>query len=209
MDKNQESEPDNNNFESATEKKNINNDKSEEEKLLEEVLFSREEKLRLLAEMENLRKRIEREKIESIKFGSINLAREILSLGDNLERALIAIPKNEDFSQSIKNFVEGLKMVQKEFTTILEKNGVKKIDSLNNKFDHNFHQAITEIEKNDVEEGIVIQEIQTGYTMHDRLLRPAMVGVSKKPIRNKSKIEIQKEESKDQDKSLENRENKE
>ena len=209
LDKNQESEPDNNNFESATEKKNINNDKSEEEKLLEEVLFSREEKLRLLAEMENLRKRIEREKIESIKFGSINLAREILSLGDNLERALIAIPKNEDFSQSIKNFVEGLKMVQKEFTTILEKNGVKKIDSLNNKFDHNFHQAITEIEKNDVEEGIVIQEIQTGYTMHDRLLRPAMVGVSKKPIRNKSKIEIQKEESKDQDKSLENRENKE
>ena len=100
-------------------------------------------------------------------------------------------------------------MVQKEFTTILEKNGVKKIDSLNNKFDHNFHQAITEIEKNDVEEGIVIQEIQTGYTMHDRLLRPAMVGVSKKPIRNKSKIEIQKEENKDQDKSLENRENKE
>ena len=209
LDKNQESEPDNNNFESATEKKNINNDKSEEEKLLEEVLFSREEKLRLLAEMENLRKRIEREKIESIKFGSINLAREILSLGDNLERALIAIPKNEDFSQSIKNFVEGLKMVQKEFTTILQKNGVKKIDSLNNKFDHNFHQAITEIEKNDVEEGIVIQEIQTGYTMHDRLLRPAMVGVSKKPIRNKSKIEIQKEENKDQDKSLENRENKE
>ena len=100
-------------------------------------------------------------------------------------------------------------MVQKEITTILQKNGVKKIDSLNNKFDHNFHQAINEIEKNDVEEGIVIQEIQTGYTMHDRLLRPAMVGVSKKPIRNKSKIEIQKEESKDQDKSLENRENKE
>lgn len=209
LDKNQESEPDNNNSESVTEKKNINNDKSEEEKLMEEVLSSREEKLRLLAEMENLRKRIEREKIESIKFGSINLAREILSLGDNLERALFAIPKNEDFSQSIKNFVEGLKMVQKEFTTILQKNGVKKIDSLNNKFDHNFHQAITEIEKNDVEEGIVIQEIQTGYTMHDRLLRPAMVGVSKKPIRNKSKIEIQKEENKDQDKSLENRENKE
>lgn len=187
--------------------------KSEEiptvENYKEEIEQLKEEKIRLLAEMENIRKRFEREKVESIKFGSINLAREILSLGDNLERALFAIPKNEDFSQSIKNFVEGLKMVQKEFTTILQKNGVKKIDSLNNKFDHNFHQAITEIEKNDVEEGIVIQEIQTGYTMHDRLLRPAMVGVSKKPIRNKSKIEIQKEENKDQDKSLENRENKE
>ena len=90
--------PDYNNFESATEKKNINNDKSEEEKLMEEVLSSREEKLRLLAEMEILRKRIEREKIESIKFGSINLAREILSLGDNLERALFV-----NYCKCIKN----------------------------------------------------------------------------------------------------------
>ena len=102
-----ESKPINDLKPTIPEQESSETDKSEEEKLMEEVLSSREEKLRLLAEMENLRKRIEREKIESIKFGSINLAREILSLGDNLERALIAIPKNEDFSQSIKNFVEG------------------------------------------------------------------------------------------------------
>ena len=126
LDKNQESEPDNNNSESVTEKKNINNDKSEEEKLMEEVLSSREEKLRLLAEMENLRKRIEREKIESIKFGSINLAREILSPADNIERALSAISRDEEQSQSIKNLIDGLKMVQKEFSSILEKNEIKR-----------------------------------------------------------------------------------
>ena len=104
-----------------------------EEKLLNEIIILKEEKLRLLAEMENLRKRLEREKVDLIKFGSINLIREILSPGDNLERALVAIPKDEKLSQSIKNLVEGLKMVQKEFSTILEKNGVKKIDSLNKK----------------------------------------------------------------------------
>ena len=158
-----------------------------EKKLLNEITILKEEKLRLLAEMENLRKRFEREKIDLIKFGSINLIREILSPGDNLERALAAIPKDEKLSQSIKNLVEGLKMVQKEFSTILEKNGVKKIDSINKKFDHNYHQAMMEIEKEDVGEGIVVQEIQPGYIMHDRLLRPAMVGVSKKSSTKKLK----------------------
>ncbi|SVB63765.1 uncharacterized protein METZ01_LOCUS216619, partial [marine metagenome] len=110
-----------------SEKEEIN----KEEKLLNEVTLLKEEKLRLLAEMENLRKRFEREKIDLIKFGSINLIREILSPGDNLERALAAIPKDEKLPQPIKNLVEGLKMVQKEFSTILEKNGVKKIDSIN------------------------------------------------------------------------------
>ena len=158
-----------------------------EEKLLNEITFLKEEKLRLLAEMENLRKRFEKEKIDLIKFGSISLVREILSPGDNLERALSAIPKDEKLPQSIKNLVEGLKMVQKEFSTILEKNGVRKIDSLNNKFDHNYHQAMMEIEKEEIAEGTVVQEIQTGYTMHERLLRPAMVSVSKKTPSEKLK----------------------
>jgi len=158
-----------------------------DEKLLNEVTILKEEKLRLLAEMENLRKRYEKEKIDMIKFSSINLIREILSPGDNLERALAAIPKDEKLPQSIKNLVEGLKMVQKEFSTILEKNGVKKIDSINKKFDHNYHQAMMEIEKEGVVEGTVVQEIQPGYIMHDRLLRPAMVGVSKKSSTKKLK----------------------
>jgi len=171
-------------------KKSEEEETTREEKLLNELIILKEEKLRLLAEMENLRKRFEREKIELIKFSSINLVREILSPGDNLERALAAIPKNEKLPQSVKNLVEGLKMVQKEFRTILEKSGVKKIDSLNKKFDHNYHQAMMEIEKENVAEGTVVQEIQPGYIMHDRLVRPAMVGVSKKlstEILNKSK----------------------
>ena len=146
----------------------------------EEISILREEKLRLLADMENLRKRSNRENIESIKYGSINLAREMLSTGDNLARALENLPDEKDRSEPIENLIDGLKMVQKEFFTILEKNGVKKIESLNTKFDHNFHQSILEIERNDCEAGTVVREIQAGYMMHDRLLRPSMVGVSKK-----------------------------
>ena len=171
----------------ADNQKESEEETNKEEKLLNEIIILKEEKLRLLAEMENLRKRLEREKIDLIKFGSINLIREILSPGDNLERALAAIPKGEKLSQSINNLVEGLKMVQKEFSTILEKNGVKKIDSLNKKFDHNYHQAMMEVEKEDVAEGTVVQEIQPGYIMNDRLLRPAMVGVSKKSSTEKLK----------------------
>ncbi len=153
---------------------------TEEDNLKEEIRILKEEKIRVLAEMENLRKRFDREKIDSIKYGSVNFARDILSPGDNLERALSAINKEEDHSKSIKNLIEGLLMVKKELATVLEKNGITKIDTLNKKFDPNLHQAMMELENNDLDEGIVVQEIQTGYLMHDRLLRPAMVGVSKK-----------------------------
>ncbi len=151
-----------------------------------EISKLREEKLRLLAEMENLRKRFEREKSESIKFGSSKLARDILSPNDNLIRALKNIPEDKKISEPINNFINVLKMVQKEFTAILEKHGINQIDALNKKFDHNLHQAMLEIET-DEEEGIVVQEIQSGYTMHERLLRPSMVGVSKKTQKNEEK----------------------
>ena len=168
----------------STEEENEENAESEEERLQEEVRALKEDKIRVLAEMENLRKRFDREKIDSIKYGSINFARDILSPGDNLERALSAINQEEDHPQSIKNLIEGLKMVQKEFSSALEKNGISKINSMNEKFDPNLHQAMMEVERDDLDEGIVVQEIQTGYMMHDRLLRPAMVGVSKKPKQN-------------------------
>ena len=187
-------------------KKESEKETNKEEQLSNEITVLKEEKLRLLAEMENLRKRFEREKIDLIKFSSINLIREILSPGDNLERALAAIPKDEKLPQPIKNLVEGLKMVQKEFSTILEKNGVKKIDSINKKFDHNYHQAMMEIEKEDVGEGTVVQEIQPGYIMHDRLLRPAMVGVSKKPSTKKLNNIKEKTDNKEIIKSEENQE---
>jgi len=170
---------------------------TEEERLKEEIKTLKEEKIRVLAEMENLRKRFDREKVDSIKYGSVNFARDILSPGDNLERALSAINKEEEHPQSIKNLIEGLLMVKKELSSALEKNGITKIDTLNSKFDPNLHQAMMEIENNDLEEGVVVQEIQTGYMMYDRLLRPAMVGVSKK---TKQESETEKDQDLKSDK---------
>jgi len=170
-------------------KNNEEEEKSKEEIIQEEVEHLRDEKLRLLAEMDNLRKRYDRERLDSIKYGSINLARDILSPDDNLTRALEAIPQEEKDTPTINNLVDGLKMIQKEFSTILEKYGVKKIEALNKKFDHNYHQAVVEIENDEVEVGTVINEMQCGYTMHDKLLRPSMVGVSKKTEKNDKNTE--------------------
>jgi len=158
-----------------------------EENLRDEIEQLRDEKLRLLADMENLRKRSDRDRMDSIRYGNINFARDILSLGDNLSRALDAIPKDAEKTETITNLINGLRMVQREFTSILEKHGIKKIEALNQRFDHNFHQAMMEIESEEVEEGIVIQEIQSGYNMHDRLLRPSMVSVAKKPNKDEKK----------------------
>ena len=170
-------------------KNNEKEEKSNEETLQEEVEQLRDEKLRLLAEMDNLRKRYDKERLDSIRYGSINLARDILSPDDNLTRALEAIPQEEKNSPTTNSLVEGLKMVQKEFSTILEKYGVKKIEALNKKFDHNFHQAVVEIENDEADVGTVVNEMQCGYTMHDKLLRPSMVGVSKKTEKNDKNTE--------------------
>ena len=168
--------------EKTSQVKNVNDDNS---KLNEEIENLKEEKLRILAEMENLRKRFEKDKIDSIKYGNHNLARDMLTLGDNLSRALDAISSDEKRSESFNNLIDGLKIVQKEFVMILEKHGVKKIESINKKFDHNYHQAMLEVETDEFNEGYVVQEIQSGFTLHDRLLRPSMVGVSKKPENKK------------------------
>jgi molecular chaperone GrpE len=168
--------------EKTSQVKNANDNIS---KLIEEIENLKEEKLRTLAETENLRKRFEKDKMDSIKYGNHNLAKDILTLGDNLSRALDAISLDEKRSESFNNLVDGLKIVQKEFVTILEKHGVKKIESINKKFDHNYHQAMLEVETDEFNEGYVVQEIQSGFTLHDRLLRPSMVGVSKKPENKK------------------------
>ena len=112
----------------ANKKEHEAQDISKEKELLEEIISLKEEKIRLLAEMENIRKRFERDKSESIRYGAINLARDFLSPGDNVERALSAFPQDEKHSQPIKNLIDGLKMVQKEFATILEKNGINDIE---------------------------------------------------------------------------------
>ena len=200
-----ENEENNNDSQENTDTEETSEDENSEEKNLEKEIESlKEEKIRLLAEMENLRKRFEREKVETIKFGSINLARDILSPGDNLERALDALPEDENHSESIKNLIDGLKMVLKEYKSTLEKHGVKKIETLNQKFDHNFHQAMMEVESNDVEEGKVVQEVQSGYVMHDRLLRAAMVGVSKTLVTKAEESKEEKDKEIDDNESEEN-----
>ncbi len=199
-----ENEENNNDSQENTDSEETSEEENLEENNLEkEIETLKEEKIRLLAEMENLRKRFEREKVETIKFGSINLARDILSPGDNLERALDALPEDENHPESIKNLIDGLKMVLKEYKNTLEKHGVKKIETLNQKFDHNFHQAMMEVENNDVEEGTVVQEVQSGYTMHDRLLRAAMVGVAKKPVAKTEEPKEEKEEDNPENESKE------
>ena len=151
--------------------------------LLESQMVAYKEKaIRIQAEMENLRKRVEKERIESVKYGSSKLAKEILSPLDNLSRALESLSPEEKNDEKNKGLINGLTMVHQEILTILEKNGVKKIEALDKKFDHNYHQAMMEIETSDKENGIVIKELQAGYTMNDRLLRPSMVGVSKKKV---------------------------
>ena len=192
-------EVDNDSQENTDTEETSEDENTEEDSLEKEIETLKEEKIRLLAEMENLRKRFEREKVETIKFGSINLARDILSPGDNLERALDALPEDENHPESIKNLIDGLKMVLKEYKSTLEKHGVKKIETLNQKFDHNFHQAMMEVENNDVEEGTVVQEVQSGYTMHDRLLRAAMVGVSKKAVAKTEEPTEEPTEEKEED----------
>jgi len=170
----------------TNEEENDNKSLEDSESKLEQELQSlTDEKLRLLAEMENIRKRSEKDKVDSIRYGSMNLAREILSINDNLSRALDSAKSEEKKSKSINSLIDGLNMVQKEFMNILKKHGIERIESMEKKFDHNFHQAVLEIETSDYEEGFVVQEIQSGYIMYERLLRPAMVGVSKKPENKK------------------------
>ena len=162
------------------------------EKNIDEKLKDTEEKLlRSLAEIENQRRRFEKEIKDAFEFGSFNFAKEILAIPDNLQRAKLAI-KNDDLLKTNKDldkFLENITIIEKDLVSIFEKNSIKKIDVKNKKFDPNFHQAMSEIENETVESGTVLQEIQAGYMLGDRLLRPALVSVAKKKERNNDKKE--------------------
>ncbi len=135
--------------------------------------------LRALAEGENLRRRAQREKEEALKYGAVNLGREMVSIADNLHRALESCPVTDDMSSNIKSLISGVEMTAQEMLNVFQKHGIKKISPLGEKFDPNYHQAVFEVEHNDHPAGHVAQVLQDGYIMHDRLLRAAMVGVAK------------------------------
>ena len=144
-----------------------------------EISELKDQLLRTVADSENLRKRLEREKEQTRKFGIANFAKDLLSIADNLGRALDAAPNKEDVEdQALENLVLGIQMTEQELQKAFENNNIRKIDPLGEKFDYNFHQAMFEVEETDKEPGIVVQVLQPGYAIDDRILRPAMVGVA-------------------------------
>ena len=158
-------------------------DNKVEELTVEQKLKETEDKLlRSLAEIENQRRRFEKEIKDAFEFGSFNFAKESLAILDNLDRAKIAIQNDEILksNKDLDQFLNNLSIIEKDLISIFEKNRIIKIEAKGKKFDPNLHQAMTEIEDEKSDEGTVVQVIQSGYMMGDRLLRPALVGVAKK-----------------------------
>ena len=162
--------------------KDTSNEKVEELSLEQKLKDSEDKLLRSLAEIENQRRRFEKEIKDAFEFGSFNFAKESLAILDNLERAKTAI-KNDEVLKSNKDlnkFLENISIIEKDLISIFERNRITKIEAKGKKFDPNLHQAMVEIEDNQSEPGKIVQEIQSGYMLGERLLRPALVGVSKK-----------------------------
>jgi molecular chaperone GrpE len=151
-----------------------------EETLQKEINHMKDQLLRSLAEAENIRKRTQREKEEARQYAVTNFARDLLNIADNLNRALQVMPsEQEEVLPAVKSLMEGVQLTQRELEAIFNRQGIKRISPLGEKFDHNFHQAMFETETEGQEAGSITQVLQDGYVIHDRLLRPAMVGVAK------------------------------
>jgi molecular chaperone GrpE len=164
----------------------------------EEKIAELEDKLaRSFAEMENQRRRFEKEKIDAFEYGGYNFAKEALNLIDNLDRSKHVLESDDKLkeTEALNKTLEHLDVIKKDLVSIFEKNHIKPIDSLNKKLEPNFHQAMMEIEDDTKEPGTIIQEIQKGFTIKDRLLRPSLVGVSKKVIKKEQKTDENQENS--------------
>ena len=175
------------------------------EESVEEKLKSTQEKLlRTMAEMENQRKKFEKEKEEAFEFGGFNFARESLSLLDNIDRAITSFKNDENLkdNKDLSKIIDGIDVIKKDLISIFKRSGIESIECINKKFDPNFHQAMLEIENNTKESGIVIQEIQKGYMMKNRLLRPSLVGVAKKREENAEKAKKDEKKTEEKEKKI-------
>jgi len=184
-----------------------NKEKSPKEKELspEEKIKDLEDKVtRALAEMENQRRRFEKEKEDAFEYGGFAFARENLNLIDNLERAKQSLENDETLknSEALKKTLEHLEIINKDLISIFKKNNIEPIDSVNKKLDPNFHQAMLEVENDQKEPGTIIQEIQKGFMMKDRLLRPALVTVAKKFEKKENDAKKNKKNEQNQEKSI-------
>jgi len=177
---------------------NINKDEMSAEATPEETEATPEEKIkeledklaRTFAEMENQRRRFEKEKDDAFDYGGFTFAKEALNLIDNLERSKLILESDEALkeTEALKKTLEHLEIINKDLISIFTKNNIKPIDCLNKKLDPNLHQAMMEIEDDEKEPGTIIQEVQKGFMIKERLLRPSLVGVSKKKIKKMRKI---------------------
>ena len=178
-----------------SEESKFSNQESQDNKdkmTIEEKLKDSEDKLlRSLAEIENQRKRFEKEIKDAFEFGSFNFAKESLAILDNLGRAKLAIKNDESLkdNKDLEKFLENITIIEKDLISIFKKNRINKIDTKNKKFDPNLHQAMSEIDDLKAAPGTILQEIQAGYMLSERLLRPALVGVAKKDEKNEVKNE--------------------
>tara|TARA_B100000212_G_scaffold46358_1_gene29937 strand:- start:699 stop:1325 length:627 start_codon:yes stop_codon:yes gene_type:complete len=176
----------NNTEEVIKDKSEIKNSEEKEEKKQqtpEEKIKDLEDKVtRIYADMENQRRRYEKEKEEAFEYGGFSFARESLNLIDNLERSKVALQNDNELknTEALKKIIEHLEIINKDMLSILKKNNIEVIKSINEKLDPNFHQAMMEVEDDSKDPGTIVQEIQKGFMMKDRLLRPALVCVSKK-----------------------------
>jgi len=180
---NEENNTDSKKSESLDQQNNNQNKEEAEEKSAEEKILELEDKVaRTFAEMENQRRRFEKEKEDAFEYGGFSFAKEALNLIDNLERSKQILNNDEKLknTDALKKTMEHLDIINKDLISIFSKNHIKPIDSLNKKLDPNYHQAMMEIEDNEKEAGTIVQEIQKGFTIKDRLLRPSLVAVSKK-----------------------------
>lgn len=149
----------------------------------DQIATLKDQLLRALAEVENTRKRSQREVEEAKKYAVTAFARDVLSVADNLNRGLASVSEEQvqNCTDEVKTMLQGIQLTEKELLAMLEKHGIKKITPLGEPFDHNYHQAMFEIETNEHPAGIVLEVMQPGYVLDSRLLRPAMVGISKTP----------------------------
>ena len=196
-------EKENDNVDKESKDKNLNSEKEKKEdaKLTpEEELETLKDKLaRTFAEMENQRRRFEKEKEDAYEYGGYSFAKEALNLLDNLERSKAVLENDEKLKETdaLKKIVEHLNIINSDMLSIFKKNNIEPIKSINEKLDPNLHQAMMEVEDNTKEPGTIVQEIQKGFMMKDRLLRPSLVGVSKKIVKEEQRQEP-KEDHKDE-----------
>ena len=173
----------------------------------EDKIKELEDKLaRAYAEIENQRRRFEKEKDDAFDYGGFSLARETLNLIDNLERSKLALKSDENLknSEALKKTVNHLNVIQKDMISILKKNNIEEIKSIDQKLDPNLHQAMMEVEDDNKEPGTIVQEIQKGFMMKDRLLRPSLVAVSKKINKKDENLKQDQKSEENQSKSNEN-----